>query len=55
MRYRVTFEFDSDRDPEGWYWPDLLDKVHCDADPIDWSTLTLEKGGTWTVVPLVFL
>lgn len=52
MRYRMTFEFDSDNDPSMWYWRDLLSNVNSDADPIDWSTVTLEKKGNWIAVGL---
>lgn len=52
MRYRVSFEFDTDSDPSMWYWRDLLGNVNSDADPVDWSTVTLEKKGGWNPVTL---
>ena len=55
MRYRVTFEFDSDSCPESWYWRELLKSVESYDDSIDWSTLTLEKKSGWTPLEVDFL
>lgn len=53
MRYKVSFEFDTNLDVNGnpaeWYWDNLLKDVEDDNTTIHFDTLTIHYQ-TWEVV-----
>lgn len=53
MRYKVSFEFDTDvyvnGNPVEWHWDGLLESVEDDNTKIDFDTLTIHYQ-TWEQV-----
>jgi hypothetical protein len=48
MRYKVEFEFDSEqKNPQNWYWTDILANVEDENTSIDPTTISVFRNAGW--------
>ncbi len=50
MKYRVTFEIESENNVAHWDWQSLFNSIDTKDTPLDWDSLVFQRQEGWTTL-----